>query len=175
MGLKKNKKGQVFDQLAQLGVGIAGFAIVIIVAFLIMSQGNTQAENLVSASSATNESVAGGNSSNNTNIAFTNTGAFSLSCSEVRNNVSEVIGAGNYTCSTAGLLIVIGPQSDYDLYSITPELFADYSYKLPSSAVNATREMQNATDTIPSWIPLIIIAIIGSILLGIVALFKRAS
>jgi len=33
--------------------------------------------------------------------------------------------------------------------------------------------LQSAVDTIPGWVPLIIIAAIGSILLGLVALFRR--
>jgi len=40
--------------------------------------------------------------------------------------------------------------------------------------VNATSELQSAVDDIPGWVPLIVIAVIGSILLGTVALFKRA-
>ena len=34
----KEKKGQIFDQLSGLGVGIAGLAITLVVVFLIMSQ-----------------------------------------------------------------------------------------------------------------------------------------
>ena len=40
-------------------------------------------------------------------------------------------------------------------------------------ACNATATMQNAVQTIPGWVPLIIIAFIGSILLGLVALFRN--
>jgi len=42
-----------------------------------------------------------------------------------------------------------------------------------SLAWNATSTLQNAVSTIPAWVPLIIIAVIGSILLGLVALFNR--
>ena len=38
MKMLKNKKGQVFDQLAALGIGIATLAITLVVVFLIMSQ-----------------------------------------------------------------------------------------------------------------------------------------
>jgi len=41
------------------------------------------------------------------------------------------------------------------------------------AACNATKTLQSAVDTIPGWVPLIIIAAIGSILLGLVALFRR--
>lgn len=42
-----------------------------------------------------------------------------------------------------------------------------------TTAYNATLTLAEAVDTIPGWVPLIVIAVIGSILLGLVALFKR--
>ena len=42
-----------------------------------------------------------------------------------------------------------------------------------SVACNATHTLQAAMATVPGWVPLIVIAIIGSILLGLVALFQR--
>ena len=42
-----------------------------------------------------------------------------------------------------------------------------------TSAYNATVTLTNAVATIPAWIPLVIIAVIGSVLLGLVALFRR--
>jgi uncharacterized protein (UPF0333 family) len=44
-----NKKGQIFDQLSGLGVGIAGLAITLVVVFLILSQ--TGANSTVAADS----------------------------------------------------------------------------------------------------------------------------
>lgn len=45
--IKMNKKGQVFDNLAGLGVGVVGLAITLTVVFLIMSQ--TKANSTVAA------------------------------------------------------------------------------------------------------------------------------
>ena len=90
MKLFKAKKGQVFEQLAGLGVGIAALAITLVVVFLIMSQ------------TAANSTVA-----------------------------------------------------------------AD------ANATAALQTLQNATDDIPGWVPLIVVAVIGAILLGLVALFRR--
>ncbi len=42
-----------------------------------------------------------------------------------------------------------------------------------SVALNATRTLTDSVATIPDWVPLIVIAVIGSILLGLVALFRR--
>lgn len=44
---------------------------------------------------------------------------------------------------------------------------------MKSLACNSTSTLQSAVDTIPGWVPLIIIAVIGSILLGLVALFRK--
>lgn len=86
---KMNKKGQIFDQLSGLGIGIAGLAITLVVVFLIMSQ----------------------TKSNSTVAADVN-------------------------------------------------------------ATAALTELQSATDDIPTWVPLVVIAVIGAILLGLVALFR---
>ena len=90
--LKKfmNKKGQVFDQLSGLGVGIAGLAITLVVVFLIMSQ--TKANATVAAD---------------------------------------------------------------------------------TNATLAVSTLQGAADDIPGWVPLVVIAVIGAILLGLVAMFRR--
>jgi hypothetical protein len=40
------------------------------------------------------------------------------------------------------------------------------------AACNATSELQSAVDDIPGWVPLIVIATIGSVLLGLVKLFR---
>ncbi|MBU0461618.1 MAG: hypothetical protein KJ574_03455 [Nanoarchaeota archaeon] len=84
-----NKKAQVFDQLAGLGVGVTVLAITLVVVFLILGQ--TKA---------------------NTTVA------------------------------------------------------AD------ANATAALNTLTTAVSTIPSWVPLVIIAVIGAILLGLVAMFR---
>lgn len=42
-----------------------------------------------------------------------------------------------------------------------------------SLALNATKTLQSATADIPGWVPLVIIAAIGAVLLGLVALFRK--
>ena len=44
---------------------------------------------------------------------------------------------------------------------------------MKSLACNGTSSLQVAMDIVPTWVPIIIIAFIGSILLGLVALFRR--
>ncbi len=90
MQMLKSKKGQVFDQLGALGIGVAGLAITLVVVFLILS-------NLAA---------------NSTVVADTN-------------------------------------------------------------ATAAVSVLQNAADDIPSWVPIVIITVIGAILIGLVSLFRR--
>jgi len=87
-----NKKGQVFDNLAALGTGIAGLAITLVVVFLILSQ------------TRTNATVA-----------------------------------------------------------------ADANASL------AVRTLETSAATLPGWVPLVVIAVVGAILLGLVALFRNRS
>ena len=42
-----------------------------------------------------------------------------------------------------------------------------------SAAHNGTNTMTNAVADIPGWIPLIIIAVVGAILLGLISLFRQ--
>jgi predicted Kef-type K+ transport protein len=84
------KKGQVFDQMGALGVGIAGLAITLVVVFLILSKT-----------------------------------------------------AANTTVAADG------------------------------NASTAVNQMQTAASDIPQWVSLIVIAVIGAIILGLVALFRR--
>jgi hypothetical protein len=89
----------IFESLGNLGVGVASLAIILTIAFLIMSQGKEQLITI----------------------------------------------EGN--CSTQD-----GSNCGF--------------------GTNATSELQGAVDDIPGWIPLIIIASIGAILLGLVGMFR---
>ncbi len=42
-----------------------------------------------------------------------------------------------------------------------------------SIACNSTKELTSAVATIPGWVPLIVITVIGGLLLGLVSLFAR--
>ena len=98
---KLHKKGQVFEGMKALGIGIAALTITLVVTFLILSQGKEQ--------------------------------------------ITEI---------QSGTVANMGPENG-------------------TSAYNATVTLEGAVEDIPGWVPLIVIAVIGSILLGLVALFKR--
>jgi len=112
-----NKKGQVFEQMGALAVGIAGLAIALVITYLVISKGRgtmTSAE----------------------------------ACADGTSTLTNGICCAGTPC--AGVNI-----TDY------------------STAYNATTTLTSAVDEIPSWVSLVVIAVIGSVILGLVALFRR--
>lgn len=43
-----------------------------------------------------------------------------------------------------------------------------------TAAYNATSEVQNAMGSIPGWLPIVVVAVIGAVLLGLIQFFRRA-
>jgi hypothetical protein len=116
------KKGQAFDQISGLVIGVAAFAIVIVIVFLIIAGTKT---NLADNSYACDASTSIYNST-----------------------------AGN--CCTTGSAACTGAN-------ITGL----------SHAWNATTTLRADVATLPGWVPIVIIIIVGSILIGLVGMFKR--
>ncbi len=123
---KLNKKGQILSELGGLATGIAALAIILTVAFLVMSEGKEQAAEI-----------------------------------------------GGGFCNGAGDGWVFnGSQGCVNVTSWNATNQPVFPANL-SHAWNATADLQNATDDIPGWVPLVVIAVIGALLLGLVALFRR--
>lgn len=59
------------------------------------------------------------------------------------------------------------------VFLIMSETASNSTVSADANASAAIDTLQDATDDIPGWVPLIVIAIIGSILLGLVALFRQ--
>jgi len=59
------------------------------------------------------------------------------------------------------------------VFLIMSNLAANSQVSADDNATQAVADMQNAADDIPDWVPLIIVAIVGALLLGITALFSR--
>ena len=101
-----NKKGNVLGPLGALGVGIAGLAIALVIAFLIIGAGQTQI-------------------GNNDGIKKTAAGVY---------NHSECV---------------------------------------KSVGCNATTTLTGAVGSIPGWVSIVVIGIVGAVLLSIVGLYTR--
>lgn len=119
--MEMNKKGQIFNQMSALGIGIAALAITLVVVFLIISQART-------------------------NISD-DAAQYCLNADDYINGTS---------CCVADSAICTGTN-----------------LSTTSVAYNSTHTLGAAVDDIPSWVPLIVIAVIGAILLGLVALFRN--
>ena len=59
------------------------------------------------------------------------------------------------------------------VFLILSQTAANTTVAADPNASAAIDTLQNATDDIPGWVPLIVIAFIGSILLGLVAMFRQ--
>ena len=97
----KSKKGQVLNELSKIAVAIVSFAIIMVVGFLIVAEGQDQ---IVS--------------------------------------IDGILDETNDSQKTLGY--------------------------------NATITLQGAMDDIPTWVPIIVIAAIGAVLIGLVSVFRRA-
>lgn len=58
------------------------------------------------------------------------------------------------------------------VFLILSQTLANTTVAADSNATAALNTLSSAADTLPGWVPLIVIAIVGSILLGLVALFR---
>lgn len=166
-----NKKGQMAE-MGALATGIAALAITLVVAFLVMSQGKENISGLITATTYNNATVSLPNA---TTTCFSNCVANNDMTVNKITNCSGIgcygvnIGSANYTVSgnCIRMNIQTGTPGTESNKNIT------YSCSLPDDAYNATSSLQNATDTVPSFIPIIVIVVIGGILLSLVALLRN--
>lgn len=121
---KINKKGQVLGNLGELGIGIAALAIILTVAFLIISEGQDQAV-------AIETNYCSGLDAATQGFAF------------------------NTTSNDCGNITTQGVRANL------------------SNAYNATVTMQTSTGDIPGWVSLIVVAVVGALLLGLVNQFRK--
>lgn len=167
--MRLNTKGQsVLDNFGSLAIGVGTFAIIIIVAFLIMSQGKTSAINQITATGydraaktiTDDATTCFGECIHDESMSVT---AITMN----RTGTGHLLSAQNYTVS--GNCITMAEEPD-DYSSATN---VTYSCKLTSIAYNSTEALQSATDTVPGWISIIIITAVGAALIGMVGLLRR--
>jgi len=59
------------------------------------------------------------------------------------------------------------------VFLILAQTKANPTVAADSFALNSTNTLGSAAETIPAWVPLVVIAVIGALLLSLVALFRR--
>lgn len=163
------KKAQI-NELGTIATALVAITLVLVVGFLIFAQTKEVVQGRIASIPITDETVTW---INGTAVALTGSPAsLNLACSAVYNNATgtaHIIGAGNYTCDGTGITLVNGSGGSI----WTSKVNVTYSYKLADLAYNGTSKVQNATSTIPGWLPIIVITIVGSLLIGLVALYRR--
>lgn len=159
------------ESLGALAVGVAALAITLVIAFLVLSEGESQADGLVE-SATTGESTTWSNESY-TALVHSAHSLDTIVCNNVHNAsaAGALVASGNYTCDANG--IIFDGMVDTTGWSAT--MYVNYTYREPSYAINSTRSLATATDDVPGWVPLIIIVVVGGILLSLVAAFRRNS
>lgn len=172
MKLTNNKKGQAFNTLSGLAVGVVALAILLTITFLILSEGKDQAINNIDTTTFTEKTKTITVNQFYTFSECIRTQAVSLTT--VWNNAT----APNYSIDAGNWTIVkntvnFSNDKAYPERYFSSSINLTYSCKQPDYAYNSTTEMQNATQDIPSWAPIIIIIVIGGVLLGLVQLFRR--
>ena len=165
----KYKKAQI-EQLQGLVIALIIIGMVLVVGFLIFAQTKDQVVNMISTSTATNESYS---YTNNTLVALTysaNSAAGTVACTAVYNDTAnaEVVPTGYYTCNNAGLIV-----TDNGTSAIESTLYVTYTYKTADYAYNASNTVQNATQDIPGWLPIIVVVVIGALLIGLVSFLRN--
>jgi len=165
----KYKKAQI-EQLQGLIITLVIVGMVLIVGFLIFAQTKTQVVSMITTSTATNESYS---YTNNTLAALTyspTAAAGTVACTAVYNNTAntQVISSGFYTCNNDGLII-----TETQANTTNAQLYVTYTYKTADYAYNASSTVQNATQDIPGWLPIIVVVIIGALLIGLVSFLRN--
>ena len=165
----KNKKAQI-EQLQGLVLALIIIGMVLVVGFLIFAQTKTQVVSMISTSTATNESFSHTNATLAALTYSPTAAADTVACTAVYNDTAnaEVVPTGYYTCNNAGLIVSDNATSD-----IESTLYVTYTYKTADYAYNASNEVQNATQDIPGWLPIIVVVIIGALLIGLVSFLRN--
>jgi carbon starvation protein CstA len=164
-----NKKGQLFEQFSGIAIGLAAVTLILVVVFLIAAGTKDNVRGLITPTTYDYATVS---LPNGTNTTFTN-------CLVEEDLV--VVAMYNGSTATDRTLL---KATNYTIYKNKIELVPNYvnvsnnknlsySCKNLEYAYNSTGTLQNATASLPGWIPIVIIIIIGSVLIGLVQLFRR--
>lgn len=172
----KNKKGQVFEQMQGLAVGIVVLSILLTVSFLIMKEGkNVTVSNLVSTNyvNATKTLTLDQFTSIGPCVSEENFVITSIynSSGGVAPNIAT-LNSGNYTIS-GRTINLSDDRLGVGVGSLGSTVNMTYSCKAEDAGYNSTTSLQNATASVPGWTPIIVVAVVGAALLGLVGLFRR--
>jgi hypothetical protein len=165
-----NKKGQIMDNLGGLAIGVAILAITLTISFLVIGEGREEINDTLAVTTFNNQTLA---QSNYSAVAFNNDCLGSVTCLAASNDSGAwdaYVPTANYTCNISGFTFQDAGNTSYNPATT---LYINYSCKIADAGYNSTLTLASAVDEIPGWVPLIIIAVVGIVMLGLVAMFRR--
>jgi len=165
-----NKKG-IIEGLQALVVPLIAIGIILAVGFLIFAEAKDKIIDITGKSTTwVNESVTW---TNRTYVALTYDGdCMTFSCGEVHNSTeggSGIIPSALYTCTNNKGINLTTTTTNANFSRL---INVTYSCTNMTLAFNATSDVQNATQDIPGWLPIIVITVIGALLIGLVTRFR---
>ncbi len=87
-----------------------------------------------------------------------------------KGQVMQNLGALGIGIATLALILTVAFLVVANVQDQVESTAADGNW---STAYNATVTLQGAAETVPGWVPLVVIVAIGGIILSMVALFRR--
>ena len=165
-----NKKG-VIEELGSLVVPLVAIAIVLAVSFLIFSEAKDKVVSITAVSVTQNETFTGWTTGVYQALTTTVSGnCMTMSCIIYNGSGSSItLSTASYNC-TAGAGVQLNNAS---VTQVNESVIVQATCAPTTIAYNATGTIQNATQDIPGWLPIIVITIIGGLLIGLVAFFRR--
>jgi len=85
---------------------------------------------------------------------------------EKKGQVFSQLGALGVGIATLAITMVV-------VFLLMSQTAANTTVAADPNATAAVATLQSAASDIPAWVPLVVIAVIGALLLGLVALFRR--
>jgi hypothetical protein len=180
--MKRGKKAQqTFEMFSGLSAGLLALALMLVIGFLVIAQGESVSQGLIAFTTTTNETINVTNTTNSTFITLANVNAIWLdfSCTQVSNNTANtaVSSETTFTCDRSnGIRINVSglDRGSLPLNATGKSMFVNYRYRQPDSAVNASFTLANAMDDVAPFAPIVVIAAIGAALLLLIGvLFRR--
>lgn len=159
------KKGQgQLEGVSRIAIALVPLVIGLVVAFLLIAEGSDQAENLISSTGIVNESVVS-SAGAAVQLVSPNRVPGSTSCDSVR-NLSVGISTDNFTCGDAGFTL---NEANFG----TTCCNVSYTFKGRDLAWNSTATLKESLDIVPDFSSIIVIALIGSVLISLVLVFRN--
>jgi hypothetical protein len=151
--MKKNKKAQLSGLQAGIG-GLIGLGLFVAIALFVMS---TMSPTMKATETYSNDQIT---LLNETAVSLTYDEVQGISSEYNATDATQSMGSGNYSANlAAGTITLINNDYNNTAWNFT------YSYLADTNASTALTTTSTAAGTVPSWITILIVALMGSVAL----------